>query len=136
MKAAKTKIKVKMSWDKSVSPKRQRSQRGLLIDVEARGGPVTEELPVNLALSIDRSGSMTGGRIAAAKEAARGVVSRLRPEDRLSLVDFDDKVSVLFTGLSMNPVGKASGDRWVVRAWHDQPRGRLVRSGQCRGQCH
>ena len=58
MQASKSKLEVKMSWDKCVSPKRQPSQRGLLIDVEAKGGAVTEELPVNLALSIDRSGSM------------------------------------------------------------------------------
>lgn len=51
--------------------------------------------PVNLALVLDRSGSMVGGRIARARQAARMVVERLGPDDILSLVTYDDDVHTL-----------------------------------------
>ncbi len=52
--------------------------------------------PINVALVLDRSGSMDGAPLAAAKEAARRFVSFLGPADRLSLVTFDDDVSVVY----------------------------------------
>ncbi len=51
--------------------------------------------PVNLALVIDRSGSMNGERIAQAREAALELVRRLGPEDIISLVVYDGLVDVL-----------------------------------------
>jgi Ca-activated chloride channel homolog len=51
--------------------------------------------PVNVALVIDRSGSMMGSRIAQAREAAIMAVNRLEPSDIASVVIFDDKVEVL-----------------------------------------
>jgi Ca-activated chloride channel family protein len=51
--------------------------------------------PVNLALVLDRSGSMGGGRMENAKEAALMVVDRLSPTDVLSVVAYDDVVEVL-----------------------------------------
>ncbi len=54
-----------------------------------------ERPPVNLCLVIDRSGSMTGEKIARAREAAIGVVRRLERDDVFSLVTFDDRVETL-----------------------------------------
>ena len=51
--------------------------------------------PVNLALVLDRSGSMSGPRILAAKEAARLAIARLSSDDVVSLVAYDHNVSVL-----------------------------------------
>lgn len=51
--------------------------------------------PVNVALVIDRSGSMQGDKMAKAREAAAMAVDRLSERDVASIVIFDDKVDVL-----------------------------------------
>ena len=51
--------------------------------------------PVNLAVVLDRSGSMAGDRIEQAKEAARTVVNMLGPQDIFSLVEYSDEAYTL-----------------------------------------
>ncbi len=51
--------------------------------------------PLNLALVIDRSGSMAGHPLHMAREAAQAAVRQLHPQDRVSIVTFDDHVDVL-----------------------------------------
>jgi len=51
-------------------------------------------LDKNLVLVLDSSGSMSGAKIRQAKEAARFVINRLEENDRFSIVDFDDGVSL------------------------------------------
>jgi Ca-activated chloride channel family protein len=54
-----------------------------------------KQLPINLALVIDRSGSMAGAKLEHAREAARQLVSRLRQNDRISIVTYGSDVTVL-----------------------------------------
>ena len=51
--------------------------------------------PVNLALVIDRSGSMNGDKIAKAREAALEAVRQLAPDDIVSVVAYDSTVETL-----------------------------------------
>jgi Ca-activated chloride channel family protein len=51
--------------------------------------------PVNLALVIDRSGSMAGDKIARAREAALEAVRRLAPDDVVALIAYDSGVQTL-----------------------------------------
>ena len=53
-----------------------------------------QRVPVSLALVIDRSGSMRGQKLADAKLAARLLVQRLGPVDRLALVHYGSDVRV------------------------------------------
>ena len=48
--------------------------------------------PLSIALVIDRSGSMQGGKLAIAKDCARFLVRRLSGDDQLALVTYDDEV--------------------------------------------
>ncbi|MDX2004634.1 MAG: VWA domain-containing protein [Meiothermus sp.] len=50
---------------------------------------------MNLALVLDRSGSMNGTKLEQAKAAALFAVDNLLPEDRVALVTYDDQVEVL-----------------------------------------
>lgn len=51
--------------------------------------------PVNLAIVIDKSGSMAGDKIAKAREAALEAVRRLAPDDVVSLVAYNNSVHTL-----------------------------------------
>ncbi|OGX84081.1 vWA domain-containing protein [Hymenobacter coccineus] len=51
--------------------------------------------PLNVALVIDRSGSMAGAPLRYALKAAADFVDRLLPADRLSIVVYDDNVDTL-----------------------------------------
>jgi Ca-activated chloride channel family protein len=51
--------------------------------------------PVNIALVIDRSGSMSGDKIVKAREAALEAVRRLGPDDIVALVVYDTTVQTL-----------------------------------------
>ncbi len=51
--------------------------------------------PVNLAVVVDRSGSMQGEKLIRAKEAAKAAINRLHPDDIVSVVAYDDTVRVL-----------------------------------------
>ncbi|MEO0899424.1 MAG: VWA domain-containing protein [Bacteroidota bacterium] len=66
--------------------------------VEVEGSKVTtttERLPLNLGLVIDRSGSMSGKKIEYAREAVKFIIQNLASTDKVSLVQYDDKIDVL-----------------------------------------
>jgi Ca-activated chloride channel family protein len=67
------------------------------IRVSAAKLPPGERPPLNLALVLDTSGSMEGAAIEAEKQAARDLVARLTPRDRVSLVIFHSAAEVLVT---------------------------------------
>lgn len=50
---------------------------------------------VNVAIVLDRSGSMQGDKIKKAKEAAISAVDRLAPQDIVSVITYDSNVQVL-----------------------------------------
>lgn len=55
--------------------------------------PLSQARPaLNLGLVLDRSGSMAGRKLTAAKQAAKFAIEQLLPSDRVSLTVFDDEV--------------------------------------------
>jgi Ca-activated chloride channel family protein len=52
-------------------------------------------LPINVALVLDRSGSMAGEKIALARGAAREAIDLLRSDDRFAVVVYDDVVDLV-----------------------------------------
>jgi Ca-activated chloride channel family protein len=51
--------------------------------------------PLRVALVVDRSGSMHGAKLSAAKRCAQWIAERLQAKDELGLVAFDDRVRLL-----------------------------------------
>ncbi len=69
-------------------------QVGMLVSLE--GEMPVRRAPINVALVLDRSGSMSGPPLEAAKAAAERFASFLTPQDRLSVVVFDERVQTIF----------------------------------------
>jgi Ca-activated chloride channel homolog len=66
------------------------------IDLSAVAGPKKiRRTPLNLAVVLDRSGSMTGAKLEKARQAAMQLVDRLTPNDIFSLVTYSDQARVL-----------------------------------------
>ncbi len=67
----------------------------LYLEAQPVAGVAAVQAPLNLALVLDRSGSMAGQKIRDLRQAARLTLDRLGPDDLVSLVLFDDNVDVL-----------------------------------------
>lgn len=65
------------------------------IDVTGANIKNPKRLPLNLAVVLDRSGSMKGAKIEQARQAAMLLVDQLEPKDVFSLVVYDNDVDVL-----------------------------------------
>jgi Ca-activated chloride channel family protein len=100
------------------------SDESVVLDVLVRIVPPLPEVhfprpTLNLALVLDRSGSMAEGKkMPFAREAAAFAVQQLRPTDRVSVTLFDDRIEVLVPG---GPAADKPG--MVRRIQQVQPRG-------------
>ena len=65
-----------------------------VFELKARAPEQHQRVPVNLALVVDRSGSMDGAKLVNAKRAAQALVKQLQPGDRLALVHYGSDVKV------------------------------------------
>jgi len=85
------------------------NQTMLLVNVTAdRAGSGAAASPLNLAIVVDRSGSMKGRRLQNAIDGARGMVRRLRDGDVVSVVTYNQTAEVL---VSPTTVDSFSRDR-------------------------
>jgi Ca-activated chloride channel homolog len=69
-------------------------QVGVLVTLA--GETPSRRAPINVALVLDRSGSMSGVPLEAAKEAAARFAAFLGAQDRLSVVVFDENVQTIY----------------------------------------
>ncbi|MCC5628061.1 VWA domain-containing protein [Nostoc sphaeroides CHAB 2801] len=77
------------------------SQRQLGISISAIAENLDRDVPLNLCLILDHSGSMSGRSLETVKKAANRLVDRLNPGDRLSVVVFDHRAKVLVPSQSV-----------------------------------
>jgi Ca-activated chloride channel family protein len=67
-----------------------------MLTVAAPELPASATVAKDVTLVIDRSGSMSGEKIRQARAACIDIVKRLRSDDRLNVLEFDDRVEQLF----------------------------------------
>jgi Ca-activated chloride channel family protein len=80
----------------------------LRADIEAAQLPgAKERAPVNMALVLDRSGSMAGEKIENCRKAARQLVSQLDERDRFALVTFGSDVTTLISSTPVTPAARS-----------------------------
>jgi Ca-activated chloride channel family protein len=90
------KVVMKVETDRAVLP--SDGERTVVVKVSLDAPPpppFSVRPPVNLAIVLDRSGSMSGDKIEKAKEAAIEAVKHLGPRDMFSLVIYDHNVETI-----------------------------------------
>lgn len=99
--AEQVKVRANLAQEALVRGKTQKT----FIKISLEGLKITDEMdrtPVNVALVMDRSGSMRGQKLAQAKEAALMGLNRLTRDDIGGLVVFDTKVDVIVPSTRMS----------------------------------
>jgi Ca-activated chloride channel family protein len=71
----------------------QRHDLQLLVDIDAVKVAAARP-PLDLAIVLDQSSSMSGEKLARAREAARGLIDSLQPDDRVALIRYETFVHV------------------------------------------
>jgi Ca-activated chloride channel family protein len=99
-------ITIHAELDREVLPANERQTAVVKISLEAAPPPKdAKRAPVNLCIVLDRSGSMSGTKIAHAREAALEAISRLGKDDVFSLITYNSTVETLI------PAGKFDARR-------------------------
>lgn len=79
-----------------------------VIDIDAIKHEGGERPPLNVAVVIDRSGSMAGAKIRHAKQAAHQLVDVLDEGDRIAIVSYGSDVTVDFSSRPVSLANRAS----------------------------
>jgi Ca-activated chloride channel family protein len=95
-------VKLKVELDRKVLPA-GKTERAVLKISLAPEQVIREEAnrpPVNLAIVLDRSGSMSGDKIEQAKEAAIQAIRRMGAKDRISIVAYSNHAETIASAQS------------------------------------
>ncbi len=91
--------------DSNVDVAQATSQRQLGISISAIAGEYDSNLPLNLCLILDKSGSMHGKPINTVIQAVEGLVDQLKPGDRISVVAFAGSSEVIIPNQVVQDLG-------------------------------
>ncbi len=98
-----------------------KSQRFVLVELTAPAAThARPRPPVNLAFVLDRSGSMSGGKLDLAKRAVEEALGRLDTRDRFSIVVYDEVIDVV---VESTPASGETRRNAVSRLASVEPRG-------------
>lgn len=89
-------VQVRTSVDRPLLPE-DGKESSVVVKIELEGceAPHRDRAPLNLAIVLDRSGSMSGAKLEQAKQAALLLVDQLDPRDVLSLVAYESEIQVI-----------------------------------------
>lgn len=105
---AKPLVGCELSLDRTILPAGQAQKTVIKVSLDVPVIPVeAARPPVNLTLVLDRSGSMSGNKIAKAREAAIVALRSLGPQDLFSMVVYDHNVQTLV------PPQSAANTEWI-----------------------
>jgi Ca-activated chloride channel family protein len=100
-------LKLLVNTDQDLITREVPSQRVLEIVIKAPdAASQTSRPPLNLALVLDRSGSMDGEKLEYVKQAALHVLDLLQEQDRIALVAFDDQILLLSPSLPVTTANR------------------------------
>ncbi|MFN2397364.1 MAG: VWA domain-containing protein [Gemmatimonadaceae bacterium] len=89
-------MKLKLRTDRTLIRAAARSTRYVAVSLTAPEAPRrASRIPVNVALVLDRSGSMEGEKFCLARQAVQQSLRMLQSTDRFALVVYDSEVDVL-----------------------------------------
>lgn len=95
-------------------PGSRSSETFVLVELGAFEATALEaRAPVSLSIVIDRSGSMKGQRLTNAIAAARGMLGRLRHNDTISLIAYDDTAELLLAPTTVDRVDRLAFERML-----------------------
>ena len=96
-------LSFEMNIDSPLAAREVPTQRVAELSITAPKEKTTRQRPaLNLAIVIDRSGSMAGEKLEYVKQAAGNVLDLLQEQDRVALVAYDSEVSLLSPQRSCN----------------------------------
>jgi Ca-activated chloride channel family protein len=81
--------------DPYIDVQQRSSQRQLSLAISAVTEAREQNLPLNLCLILDRSGSMLGNPLEIVKAAAVNIIEKLTTGDRISVVAFDHRAKII-----------------------------------------
>lgn len=90
-------LDIQAAWERSILAT-SRDDTALMLTIAAQRPSPSRSLdraPIDLAFVLDRSGSMGGGKLDLAKTAVIEALAFLTPDDRVSLVVFDNEIDVI-----------------------------------------
>jgi Ca-activated chloride channel family protein len=90
-----------------------KSELGIRVRITAKDLPAAQRPPLDLALVLDTSGSMIGEPIDALRASARQLAGKLRDGDRISVVTFDSKSTVLVPNTVVTKTNRANIDHAI-----------------------
>ncbi len=80
----------------------------------------SKRTPIDISCVIDVSGSMAGSKIVLVRKALLYLVTKLQPEDRLSIVMFSEAATTILDWTFMNEVGKQKANEQVSTHIHEK----------------